>query len=337
MWSRVIGCRLAGVVAAVVLFGALPAWSFDYARYQAADLDELLAQPRPAKGVDIYPARPLRLDVTLVSYAENCPTALLKKTMVTAGVAKDLVDGLQVLGCIKVRSAKGRELWIFVQDVVSSFLPSEVPLGSPVTFFAIHVFTAPEGPGLLVNEFSTEAGNDPAKASSDQRTTETAPPCGCGSPDFHPGIDMSNDRAGSPVQAVDDGVVVKVEEDEQAAVDVPDIGRCGRYVVVRHSYSNGHVAFSRYAQLRRIVDAGGRPIAPGTRIRKTDKIGEVGSGKILHFELRPVVPGATEPVAGWTTRYGADPAMEWSRYQPVNPRNFDPDTFGKIGTGGNPK
>ena len=38
-----------------------------------------------------------------------------------------------------------------------------------------------------------------------------------------------------------------------------------------------------------------------------------------------------ENSADWTARYGADPAMEWSRYQPVDPRTFDPDTFGKIG------
>jgi murein DD-endopeptidase MepM/ murein hydrolase activator NlpD len=314
---------------AVVMLGFPPAWGFDYARYQPTDLDALMAQPRPARGVDIHPALPLKLEVTLLSYAEGCRTELLKKTMITGGFAKEQVDGLQVMGCIKVRSAQGKELRIFIQDVVSSFLPREVPLGSPVTLFAIHVFTSPEGPGLLVNEYSTEAGNDPAKSSSDQGTNGA--PCGCGTADFHPGIDVTNDVAGAPIQAVDDGIVVKVEEDEQAAVDVPNIGRCGRYVVVKHSYPNGHVAFTRYAQLGRIVDAAGRPIAPGTPIKKSDKIGEVGSRKILHFEIRPVAPGTTEQGADWTARYGADPTMEWSRYQPVDPGTFDPDTFGKIG------
>lgn len=147
--------KIASLVAFVVLLGLPPAWGFDYARYQVTDLDALMTQPRPARGVDIHPALPLKLTVTLVSYAEACETGLLRKTMLTAGIAKDQVAALQVLGCIKVRSAKGKELRVFVQDVVSSFLPREVPLGSPVTLFAIHVFTAPEGPGLLVNEFST--------------------------------------------------------------------------------------------------------------------------------------------------------------------------------------
>jgi len=321
--------KFSSLVAAIVLLGMPQAWGFDYARYQASDLDALLTQPRPARGIDIHPALPLKLTVTLVSYAEGCQTELLRKAMLMAGIAKDQVAALQVLGCIKVRSAKGTELRIFIQDVVSSFLPQEVPLGSPLTLFAIHVFTSPEGPGLLANEFSTEAGSDPAKSGSDQQANGA--PCGCGTADFHPGIDVTNDAAGAPVQTVDDGVVVKVEADEQAAVDVPNIGRCGRYVVVKHSYPNGHVVFTRYAQLGRIVDTDGRPIAPGTRIKKADKIGEVGSSKILHFEVRSVAPGTVEPGAGWAERYGADPAMEWSRYQPVDPRTFDPDTFGKIG------
>jgi murein DD-endopeptidase MepM/ murein hydrolase activator NlpD len=112
---------------------------------------------------------------------------------------------------------------------------------------------------------------------------------------------------------------------------VPKIGRCGRYVVIKHSYPNGHVVFTRYAQLGRIVDADGRPIVPGTRVKKSDKIGEVGSSKILHFEIRPIAPGTIEHDAGWAARYGADPTMEWSRYQPVDPRTFDSEAFGKIG------
>jgi|SRR3954447_19044861 hypothetical protein len=87
-----------------------------------------------------------------------------------------------------------------------------------------------------------------------------------------------------------------------------------------------------YAQLGRIVDADGRPLAPGARVRKATKIGEVGSSAILHFEVRPVAPGNIEQGGGWKARYGADPAMEWARYQAVDPWTFDPDTFGKIGT-----
>jgi hypothetical protein len=149
--------------------------------------------------------------VTLVSYAKGCETGILKKSLVAAGVVMDQ-DAHPVTRCIKVRSEKGKDLRTFVQDVVSDFLPKEVPLGKPVTLYAIHIFTAPEGPGLLVNEFLTEANNDSTESgsSSDQRAG-TAPPCGCGTADFHPGMDVTNDAAGAPVRAVDDGIVVKVD------------------------------------------------------------------------------------------------------------------------------
>jgi murein DD-endopeptidase MepM/ murein hydrolase activator NlpD len=321
--------KLAGFAALVVLLGSSSASAFDYARYQATDLDALMAEPRPRAGVDLYPARPLKLAVTLVSYPKACETRDLKKFMITAGIPKDQADTLQATQCIKVRSAGGKELLLFVQDKVADFLPKEVPLAGPVTLFAIHLFTAPGGPGLLVNEFKTDAGNGAAKSPSDQAANGTTPPCGCGSPDFHPGVDMTSETAGAPVQAVDDGVVVKVELDERATVDDPKIGRCGRYIVLKHSYPSGLVVFTRYAQLDRVVDANGRPIAAGARIKKSDKIGEVGSSKILHFEVRPADPKTMETGAAWTARYGADTAMEWSRYQPVDPRAFDPDSYGK--------
>jgi hypothetical protein len=97
-----------------------------------------------------------------VSYAEGCSTSLPNKTMITAGVPKEQLATRQVTSFIKVRSAKGEELRIFIQDVVASFLPKEVPLGSPVNLLAIHVFSTVERPRLLVNEFVAEADGDPA-------------------------------------------------------------------------------------------------------------------------------------------------------------------------------
>jgi hypothetical protein len=46
--------RFAYVAAILVLLGASKVWAFDYARYQAADLD-LMEQRRPQMGVDIHP------------------------------------------------------------------------------------------------------------------------------------------------------------------------------------------------------------------------------------------------------------------------------------------
>ncbi len=311
------GLRMAVGLAALA---AAPAIAFDYARYQPIDLDDILAQPRPTTGLDLHGAQAVRLEVKLVSYEETCGIEAIRPAMRMLNFSKEMIDGVQASRCIKVRTAKGNETRLFVQDVVRAFLPREVPLGSSVTLFAVHLFTTSAGPGLLVNEFNTQkpAGSDKAAMK---------PGCGCGTDDFHPGVDYTADKAGMPVQAVDDGVVIKVQND-QASVDFFKIGRCGRYVVLKHTYPNGHVVFMRYAQLGRVVGPNGRPIAAGATIRKNDKIGEIGPGKVLHFEVRPVAAGTTKTDAAWQARYGREPSMEWSRYDPVDPQTFDADTFG---------
>lgn len=321
--------RLRLAIALVALI-ATPAFAFDFARYQAADLDGILAQPRPKSGLDLNDAKPLRLEVKLVSYGETCAVQAIPLAMRMLGFDKAQIDGVQATRCIKVRSAKGKEALLFIQDVVRAHLPGEVPLGSPVTLFAINLFTTSEGPGLLVNEFEAPKPKDDAKggAAAAADKTEMKPPCGCGTPEFHPGIDVSNGTAGSPVQTMEDGVVVRVEHDEQASVDAFGIGHCGRYIVLKHSYPNGRVVFTRYAQLGRIAGADGRPIAVGAALRKADRIGEIGPTTILHFEIRPVAPGTTQTDAAWQARYGNDPSMDWSRYDPVDPKKFDADVFG---------
>ncbi|GKQ49171.1 M23 family metallopeptidase [Bradyrhizobium sp. Ce-3] len=323
-----IGAGLKTPITAIIIAGlaalvAVPALAFDYARYKDADLDDMLAQPRPKTGMDLGGAKPYRLEVTLVSYEETCAVQLVPASMRMLGFTQDQIDGVQASRCIKVRSAKGKEALVYIQDVVRAFLPREVPLGNSLTLFVIQLFTNPQGPGLLVNEFQTPKAA-PAAAAANGATN---PPCGCGTAEFHPGVDMTSDKEGAPVTAMDDGVVIRVEQDDQAAVDAFNIGRCGRYVVVKHVYPNGHVVFTRYAQLGRIVGADGRPVAVGAKFRKQDKIGEIGPRKVLHFEIRAAVIGALKTDAAWQARYGSDPSMDWSRYDPVNPQTFDADMF----------
>jgi hypothetical protein len=141
----------------VLMLAGPPAAAFDYARYQAADLDELLARKRPSSGVDLYPGIPLKLTLALVAYGEPCQTGMLLKSMTVAGFA----NPVKISRCIRVRSARGQQFRLFIQDQVSDFLPKEVPLGTTLTWFVVHMFTSTDGPGLLVNEF--EAMASPAK------------------------------------------------------------------------------------------------------------------------------------------------------------------------------
>ncbi|WP_247322745.1 M23 family metallopeptidase [Bradyrhizobium sp. 21] len=319
---------LAASVLLVVLSAVPPAGSaeFNFARYQETDLDEFLARPRPATGFDVYPRSPLKLDVTLASHGGPCASGALNRSLVMSGMPKPDADALQVTNCITVRSAKGSELKVFIQDVVYGFLPNEVPVGDKLSLYAIHVFTSPEGPGLLVNEFLTPKSSPRADKPADKRMTS----CGCWTHDEHPGVDFVFDKAGGPVAAMADSVVVKIETSEQAPADLPVVGGCGRYVVLKHTYPNGGIIYTRYVQLGRIVGPQGEPLAVGASVKARDTIGEIGPNKVLHFELRPVAPGTTTNNKAWAERYGNAPDMEWSRYNPVDPQKFDAASFGGV-------
>ena len=126
---------------------------FNYARYQPADLDEVLGRRRPADGADLHRAVPMKIVVTLDAYGEACPVGFLMKTLKMQGIR---LNDVPVTRCIKVRSAKNQLVQLFIQDRVSEFLPKEVPLGSALTLFVVHLYTTSDRVGLLVNEFSTD-------------------------------------------------------------------------------------------------------------------------------------------------------------------------------------
>jgi len=299
---------------------------FNFARYKETDLDEFLARRRTASGLDVVPALPLKFDVTLASHGRPCEVSTLKRSMRMGGMSRKDIDESQISSCIRVRSAKGQELEVFIQDVVNGFLPDEVAIGDKMSIFVIHVYTVPQGPGLLVNEFLTPRST--ARAGKPKDTTMTS--CGCWIQDEHPGVDFTADEAGGPAPAMADGVVVKIEEREQAPADLPIIGGCGRYVVLKHTYPNGRIVYTRYARLGRIVGPNGQALVVGARVKAKDAIGEIGPSKVLHFEIRPVAPGTTMANKDWAERYGKMPDMEWSRYDPVDPQKFDAASFGGV-------
>jgi murein DD-endopeptidase MepM/ murein hydrolase activator NlpD len=290
--------------------------AFDYERYKPANLDTIAARKPPiGLGVDIIPARSHRFEVALAAYATPCANKFLKWAMATSGLPKDFIETVAISRCIQVKSAKGRLFTMFIQDALTDLLEKEVPKGGKLTLYAALIYFDQKGPGIIVNEFT--AGPDKPGTDAD---------CGCGK-QLHSGADFSA-PAGTAVPVLEDGIVVKLEDDEQAIVDTPTAGACGRYVVIRHTFPNGRVAYSRYAQLGKLTGRDGRPIAVGQQVRAKDTIGEVGSQGRFHFEVRPVDGAAMDQTPEWVRRYGADPAMEWSRYQPVDPDKFDGAVFG---------
>jgi murein DD-endopeptidase MepM/ murein hydrolase activator NlpD len=149
--------------------------------------------------------------------------------------------------------------------------------------------------------------------------------CSCGTLQFHSGADW-NAKEGTAIPVADDGVVVKVEENEKAIVYSSTGGFCGRYVVVKHSYPNGRTVYSRYAQLGRLVGNDGKAVRVGARLKSRDKIGEVGNWGLFHFEVRPV-ESKTMDSGAWSNLDTGDPSLEWAKYHPADPGKFDFDEF----------
>jgi murein DD-endopeptidase MepM/ murein hydrolase activator NlpD len=304
---------LAGVMM-IPLCGSASA--FDYSHYLPADLDAIAARKPSGPGVDVLPLETYRFDVTLVSQAAPCPNDFLKWAMPTSGVEQKFIDNVSITKCIRVKSAKGRPLDVFIQDQLADSFAKEVPPGGKLTLYAMLIYLGTTGPGIVVNDFNAQQQPPDPKQVQD---------CGCGR-DFHSGVDFDAPE-GTPVSAMDDGIVVRAEQDEAEDVDVPSAGKCGRYVVIKHSYRNGHTLYSRYAQLGRLVGADGKPITAGQHVKAKDKIGEVGGLGRFHFEMRPVDPEKMDARTEWTQRYGTDASMDWSRYQAVDPQKFDDDAF----------
>lgn len=146
-----------GIVGSIgfLVFLAAPAagWAFNFDRYKPGDLDELLSEQRPASGNKVLAPQKLNIEVTLVSYAVSCNAGFLKRTMIMLGVPREVVAGVAITKCIKVKSPKGQTASMYVQDTVAEYLPGEVPLGSVINVYGDYLFLGKDGPGILVNEF----------------------------------------------------------------------------------------------------------------------------------------------------------------------------------------
>lgn len=136
--------------------------------------------------------------------------------------------------------------------------------------------------------------------------------CSCGSTEFHSGEDWSG-AEGSVVHAVERGRVVALVPKAGVTDDGSGTAHCGRYIVLRHAFPNGKLAYTRYAQLGSIESAYHRPIHIGDIVRKGQALGRIGKQGSFHFEVRV----DTELQQSWTTATF------------VAPSEFDFDAYGK--------
>jgi hypothetical protein len=153
--------RLSTVAGLVLMAGpalaAGTAAAFDYLSYQAADLDQIARRkPQLGLGADIPSVQSVRFDATLVEQADECPTKYLKWAMRKSGIAKDAIAGTPITRCITVKSAKGREYPLFIQDALTASLAKDIQPGGKLTVYGSVVYFAARGPGIVVNEYSTD-------------------------------------------------------------------------------------------------------------------------------------------------------------------------------------
>jgi len=78
-----------------------------------------------------------------------------------SGIAKDAVQSTAVTRCIAVKSAKGREYPLFIQDALAGSLAKDVKVGGKLTLYGSLVYFAARGPGIVVNEYATEQTTPP--------------------------------------------------------------------------------------------------------------------------------------------------------------------------------
>jgi len=96
---------LAGILLVLLAAGAA---AFDYDRYKPADLDAISARKPPlGMGVDVFPVRSYRFEVTLAAQATPCALNFLKWAMATSGIPKDFIARAPISRCIQIKSAKG--------------------------------------------------------------------------------------------------------------------------------------------------------------------------------------------------------------------------------------
>jgi len=102
-----------------------------------------------------------------------------------------------------------------------------------------------------------------------------------GKPNLHRAIDMAVAR-GTPIPAVDDGIVVYVRRDVTREGD-PN-GGYGNFIILYHGKYNGNDIFSVYGHCQSVIVSNGQTVFGGETIGYVGSTGN-STGPHLHFEI----------------------------------------------------
>jgi hypothetical protein len=135
------------------------AQGFPWDSYKAVDIDsiyetDMKQESTASAGQKIWsPLRKLHFTSALIGYPESCKLGNLGYALTVNGVSLKSLPPIST--CIRLKSSKGREFSVFIQDQVGSFLPKEIKLGEQVDIYAAYIFAdeVSKGLGMIVNEY----------------------------------------------------------------------------------------------------------------------------------------------------------------------------------------
>ena len=139
---------------AVIMFllvGTATGGQFDHAAYGETTLDEIFAAaPKISEGADLF-FKKRQFEVELLRGPQKVSNGWITVVFRTLGIS----DPPPVNHEILVRSPQGKEVEMYVQDVLVEPLREEVAVGSKVRVFALYLFFNghTQKPGFVLNEF----------------------------------------------------------------------------------------------------------------------------------------------------------------------------------------
>ena len=149
--GRLMRTQIAKVLVFMVFAWTGSAGEFDHEAYVKTTLDEIFATaPKIEEGADLF-FKKRQFEVTLVSVPEKVSNGWITVVFRTLGIT----DPPPVNHAIKVRSASGKVVEMYVQDVLVEAILNEVGVGTRFNAYALYLFYNGHSrqPGFVLSEF----------------------------------------------------------------------------------------------------------------------------------------------------------------------------------------
>ena len=132
---------------------------FPWDSYKAVDIDsiyetDMKLESQTSTGQKIWsPLRKLHFTSALIGYPQSCNLGNLGYALSVNGVSLKSLPPIST--CIRLKSPKGREFDLFIQDQVGSFLPKEIKLGEQVDIYVAYIYADEDSKslGMIINEY----------------------------------------------------------------------------------------------------------------------------------------------------------------------------------------